>query len=51
MDEGYDKSEAIHLGVKKCIDGGILKDFLKTHSSEVGSMLYDDITTEEFIEL
>lgn len=49
--EGYAKREAINLAVRKCLDENILKDFLKTHSSEVGSMLYDDITMEEFIEL
>jgi len=48
---GYDKGEAIHLAVRRCLEEGILKDFLKTHSSEVGSMLYNDISIEEFIEL
>ncbi len=49
--QGYGPTKAIDIAVERCLHEGILEDFLKTNSSEVGSMLFDDITTEEFIEL
>jgi hypothetical protein len=51
----YEKSElplaeSIVCAVKYCIENNILKEFLKTHGSEVIDMLVDDYTTEDFIE-
>ena len=51
VSEGKELKEAIDLAVNRCLEEGILEDFLKTHSAEVGTMLYDDITREEFLEI
>ena len=39
------------MGVERCLKENILSDFLKSNSAEVGSMLFDNISREEFIEL
>ena len=51
VSEGKELKEAIDLAVNRCLEEGILEDFLKTHSAEVGTRLYDDITREEFLEI
>ena len=51
MDEGISKAAAIKMGVERCLKENILSDFLKSNSAEVGSMLFDNISREEFIEL
>ncbi|MBR5315245.1 MAG: Rpn family recombination-promoting nuclease/putative transposase [Firmicutes bacterium] len=48
---GLTLRESIDEAVLQCLQEHILEDFLVTHSSEVGSMLFHDITVEEFIEL
>lgn len=48
---GEELKDAIDLAVNRCLQEGILADFLKAHSAEVGTMLYDDITREEFLEI
>lgn len=48
---GSSLKEAIEKAVSRCLQEGILRDFLKSHSSEVGSMLFDDITWEKFAEI
>ena len=42
---------AIDEAVQRYLREHLLEDFLLTHSAEVGSMLFYDITVEEFIEL
>lgn len=49
--EGYGLKEAIDTAISRCICENILKDFLEHNSPEVGSMLYNDITNEEFAEI
>ncbi|MGN0658658.1 MAG: Rpn family recombination-promoting nuclease/putative transposase, partial [Emergencia sp.] len=49
--KGCELKEAIDCAVARCLKEGILVDFLKSHSSEVGTMLYDDITRERFLEI
>lgn len=48
---GEELKDAIDLAVNRCLQEGILADFLKAHSAEVGTMLYDDITRDEFLEI
>lgn len=48
---GEELKDAIDLAVNRCLQEGILADFLKAHSADVGTMLYDDITREEFLEI
>lgn len=48
---GMTLRQAIDEAVVQCLREHVLEDFLSTHSAEVGSMLFHDITVEEFIEL
>ena len=48
---GMDLRRAIDLAVDQCIREDVLKEFLISHSSEVGSMLYRDISEERFWEI
>ena len=48
-EKGKELKAAIDIAVGRCMREGILTDFLRTHSAEVGTMLYDDITREEFM--
>jgi len=41
--------ESLKLAIKYCINNGILKDFLRQHSSEVFSMLYGEYRLEDEI--
>ena len=50
-EQGCSLTRAIDIAVNKCMSEGILEEFLRRNSSEMGSFLFDDITTEEFIEL
>lgn len=49
--EGCGLKDAIDTAISRCIRENILKDFLEHNSPEVGSMLYNDITSEEFAEI
>ena len=49
--EGYVLETAIDMTVKRCIEEGILRDFLIQYGREVRGMLYDDITIERFAEI
>ena len=48
---GGDLQGAIDLAVKRCMDEGLIADFLKKHSREVTGMLFKEITVEEFAEI
>lgn len=48
---GYGNTNAIDMALERCIQEGVLEDFIRRNSSEMGSFLFDDITIEEFIEL
>lgn len=43
--------EAIDGAIQRCLREGVLKDFLEKNSPEVGSMLFKEITSEEFAEI
>ena len=49
--ETKDKSLAIRLAVQRCLEEGILKDFLMKNSAEVGRMMFRTITMEEIAEV
>ncbi len=49
--QGKDTKEAVNMAIQRCISEGILKDFLEKNSPEVGSMLFKEITSEEFAEI
>ena len=49
--QGNDTRAAVDLAIRRCINEGILKDFLEKNSPEVGRMLFKEITTEEFAEI
>lgn len=49
--EGFDLKEAINLSILRCTKEGVLREFLERNSPEVGSMLYKEITSEEFAEI
>ena len=49
--QGKDAKEAVNMAIQRCISEGILKDFLEKNSPEVGSMLFKEITSEEFAEI
>ena len=46
-----DLQTAISLAVKRCMDEGLIADFLQKHSREVTGMLFKEITVEEFAEI
>ena len=48
---GGDLQGAINLAVKRCMDEGLIADFLRKHSREVTGMLFKEITVEEFAEI
>ena len=48
---GGDLQGAINLAVKRCMDEGLIADFLQKHSREVTGMLFKEITVEEFAEI
>lgn len=48
---GGDLQGAIDVAVKRCMDEGLIADFLKKHSREVTGMLFKEITVEEFAEI
>ena len=41
--------EAVEAAVKYCIEHDILREFLKKNSTEVASMLFDELSTEEIV--
>ncbi len=45
---GNNLSAAIAAAVQKCIDEGLIVDFLKDHSREVTGMLFKEISMEEY---
>lgn len=49
--DGFEPKAAVELAVRRCMDEGVLYDFLKVHGSEVNGMLFDYITREEFWEI
>ena len=51
MAESGDLQSAINLAVKRCMDEGLIADFLQKHSREVTGMLFKEITVEEFAEI
>lgn len=48
---GMHLKDAIDLAVKQCIDNGLIADFLLENSQEVGNMLFEEITSEQFAEI
>jgi hypothetical protein len=40
-------NEAVEAAIKYCIDNNVLRDFLKTHGSEVYNMLITEYNREE----
>ena len=48
---GGDLQGAINLAVKRCMEEGLIADFLQKHSREVTGMLFKEITVEEFAEI
>ncbi len=48
---GGDLSAAIEVAVQKCIEEGLISDFLKDHSREVTGMLFKEISMEEYGEI
>ena len=48
---GGDLKKAIDAAVKRCIDEGLIADFLQKHSREITGMLFKEITVEEFAEI
>lgn len=49
--DGFEPKAAVELAVRRCMDEGVLYDFLKVYGSEVNGMLFDYITREEFWEI
>ena len=49
--QGYDLKDAVDTAVRRCIDEGILREFLECNSPEVKNMLFNQITSEEFAEI
>ena len=49
--ESANLKEAIDDAVMRCIDEGLIEDFLRQHSKEVSGMLFKEITMEEFAEI
>ena len=48
---GNDLKAAIDTAVLRCIDEGLIDDFLRKHSREVSGMLFKEITAEEFADI
>ena len=48
---GNDLKAAIDTAVIRCIDEGLIDDFLRKHSREVSGMLFKEITAEEFADI
>lgn len=48
---GESLQEAIDAAVLKCIEEGLIEDFLRVHSREVSGMLFRELTMEEFAEI
>ena len=48
---GNDLKAAIDTAVLRCIDEGLIADFLRKHSREVSGMLFKEITAEEFADI
>ena len=49
--EGYTDEDAAKHAIMRCMDQGILKDFLQVHGTEVTGMLFDYVSKEEFAEI
>ncbi len=47
--QGKNLQESIDDAVKRCMKEGVLRDFLKKNSQEVGNMLFDEVSWEEVI--
>ena len=50
-EQGLDVKDAVDGAVRRCVREGVLKEFLEKNSPEVGSMLFKEITNEEFAEI
>ena len=48
---GNDLKAAIDTAVLRCIDEGLIDDFLRKHSREVSGLLFKEITAEEFADI
>ena len=48
---GNDLKAEIDTAVLRCIDEGLIDDFLRKHSREVSGMLFKEITAEEFADI
>ncbi|GHU70645.1 hypothetical protein AGMMS49992_03330 [Clostridia bacterium] len=48
---GKDLTQAVETAIKYCIGHNIMADYLKTHGTEVRSVLFADITVEEIGEV
>lgn len=51
MADGLELTAAIDEAIKRCIREDYIADFLRKEGQEVASMIYDEITPEEFAEL
>ena len=49
--QGSDLKMAVDRAVNRCIEEGVLQDFLRKYAMEVKGMLFDNITNEEFTEI
>ena len=49
--QGYTDEDAAKHAIMRCMDQGILKDFLQVHGTEVTGMLFDYVSKEEFAEI
>ena len=49
--EGFELSEAISKAIKRCIKENYIADFLRKEGKEVATMIFDEITQEEFAEI
>ena len=49
--EGYTDEEAAKQAILRCMNEGILKEFLQIHGTEVTGMLFDYVSKEEFAEI
>ena len=48
---GLELSEAISKAIKRCIGENYIADFLRKEGKEVATMIFDEITQEEFAEI
>ena len=48
---GLELSEAISKAIKRCIGENYIADFLRKEGKEVATMIFDEITQEEFADI